>query len=353
MSGSDESHAIPPTPRLPDVGLCPGCGAHVTVGDRICDLCGADLVATPPKPPEKASSKPATPLATLQPMLSSTAADDELFALQHGLGEAPGELRRSILRGAIVGLVLAVAIVFGASAVRRPPASPPAPVKLPVGPAPRQVATADEIGIRVNGAAASDPGRSEAAARAVVESQFPELERAYLQALQSGSAEGVLTLHMTVGEDGTIDYVRVSPLGIGSASFVAAVEAQAHAWRFPVASAGVASVHYPIVFYLPKTDPHQLVARVGGASAPPTAPDPGDVDSGAAGAPAGGRLPERQILQETQLHGGPSWSSAVLRDLDPGESVIEVGKQGDWVKVTTTDPGAEPGFVWREHVSSD
>ncbi len=126
-----------------------------------------------------------------------------------------------------------------------------------------QVATADDIGIRIVGAGAAQGERSEAAVRHDVEQHFTELQQSYLTALEADStAEGVVTLHMTLAVDGTVAYVRSTPLGLADRGFVTIIERQAAAWRFVPSQVGLVSVHYPLVFHLPMTDPHELVTRL-------------------------------------------------------------------------------------------
>jgi len=264
-----------------------------------------------------------------------------VFALQHRMDEERRELRRSVTLGVATGLFLTMLVVVGVNAYRSRGgigATPPAPSatpQLPIGRAASQVATADEIGIKISGAGAADPGRSEAAVRRDVEPHLGELQQGYLAALQTNPAlEGVVTLHMTVAEDGGVAYVRATALGVTDRGLLSGIERQAAAWRFPPSPAGLTSVHYPLVFYLPKTDPHQLIARLQGSSDP-----------------AGGAA--RRALQPTQVHAAASWSSAVLRNLEEGDEVAVVARRGDWFEVTASDPQPVRGFVWAEHLSAD
>ena len=223
--------------------LCPACGGHASLTDRICDLCGADLTRAH----------------------SPGGSDEALFALQHRRDEKRPELPRGNMFVVVSGLVLALLLALGVNAYRSRAGRvavapvPSATSQLAIG----QVATADDIGIKIAGAGAADPGRSEALIRHTVEQHFTELQQSYLTALEADSnAEGVVTLHMTLAADGTVAYVRSTPLGLADRGFVTIVERQAAAWRFVPSRVGLVSVHYPLVFHLPKTDPHGLVIRL-------------------------------------------------------------------------------------------
>lgn len=231
-------------PRTRRFVLCPSCGGHASLTDRICDSCGADLTrAQPPGGSDEAPSR----------------------------DEKRPELRRASMIRVVSGLVLALLLALGVKAYRSRGGSVAVP---PVSSATsqlaiNQVATADGIGIKIVGVGAADPGRSEAVIRHVVEQHFAELQQSYLNALEADSnAEGVVTLHMTLAADGTVAYVRSTPLGLSDRGFVTIVERQAAAWRFVPSQAGLVSVHYPLVFHLPKTNPHELVTRLRESSGP-------------------------------------------------------------------------------------
>ena len=104
-----------------------------------------------------------------------------------------------------------------------------------------------------------------------------------------------MTLHMTLAADGTVAYVRSTPLGLADRGFVTIVERQAAAWRFVPSEVGLVSVHYPLIFHLPTTDPHELVTRLRESSGPVV----------------GG---EGRARQATQLYAGASWSGPLLGD---------------------------------------
>ncbi len=223
--------------------LCPACSGHASLTDRICDLCGADL--TRDQPPGDS--------------------EEALFAILRRRDEKRRELRRANRFGVVSALVLALLLALGVNVYRSRGGRvavapvPSATSQLAIG----QVATADDIGIKIAGAGAADPGRSEAVIRHTVEQHFAELQQSYLSALETDSnAEGVVTLHMTVAADGTVAYVRSTPLGLADRGFVTIVERQAAAWRFVPFRVGLVSVHYPLVFHLGKTDPHELVLRL-------------------------------------------------------------------------------------------
>jgi hypothetical protein len=132
----------------------------------------------------------------------------------------------------------------------------------------RRFAAGDDIGIRIVGAGAVDPGRSVTVIRRTVEQHFADLQRSYLSALKvDDDAQGVVTLHMTLAADGTVAYVRSSPLGLTDRGFVTIVEGPAGARRVVPSQAGLVSVHYPLVFHLPKTNPHELVTQLRTSSA--------------------------------------------------------------------------------------
>jgi hypothetical protein len=264
--GAGRGAASSGAPRPPALELCPVCKAHVSPTERICDLCGADLTQRPPIGATPVSGPPAAPSAD---------SDEDLLALRHFKGKHRHELRRSIILGVTTGLFLALLLVLGVTAYRSRTASelgipvPSATPRVPSGKGAGQVATADEVGIRINGVGAANPQRSEAAIRRDVEQHLGELQQAYLVALQTDpAAEGVVTLHMTLAADGTVAYVRSTSLGLADREMFANVERQAAAWGFAPSPAGLASVHYPLVFYLPRTDPRQLVARLQGSRSP-------------------------------------------------------------------------------------
>ena len=245
--------------------LCSVCKAHVSPTERICGLCGADLTQRPP------IGAPPAP---------SEDSDEDLLALRHFKVKHRRELHRSITLGVTTGLFLALLLVSGVTAYRSRTASelgiplPSATPRSPSGNRGSQVATADEVGIRISGVGALKPERSQAAIRREVEQHLGELQQEYLVALQADpAAEGVVTLHMTVAADGTVAYVRSTALGLADRQMLANVERQAAAWRFAPSPAGLASVHYPLVFYLPRTDPRQLVTRLQGPRDPAADPD--------------------------------------------------------------------------------
>ena len=236
--------SIPPRPR--EVALCPACGASVSVAARICDLCGAALTRAVPLP----------------------ASDEVLVPFRRHRDEERSGLFGVNTLGMVSGLIVALLLVLGIKAARLqggstaapvPSATPQPAILQPVG----QVATADQMGIKIAGTAASDPGRSEAVIRRAVEEHFTELQQSYLAVLQAdATAEGVMTLHMTLAADGTVAYVRSTSLGLADRGFVTTVERQAATWRFGTSSVGLASVHYPLVFHLSKTDAGELVTRL-------------------------------------------------------------------------------------------
>jgi RNA polymerase subunit RPABC4/transcription elongation factor Spt4 len=263
----DASTEAPPTARRPPVlELCPACEAHVSPTDRICDLCGADLTQRPWTGPPPVSGPLAAP---------SGDSAEELLAFRHFDAKHRRELRRSITRGVATGLLLTLLLVVGVNAYRSRSASdlgipvPSATLRLPRGKEASQVATADEVGIKISGVGAADPERSEAAIRRTVEQHLGELQEEYVTALQTApAAEGVVTFHMTLAADGTVAYVRSTALGLADRGMLANIERQAAGWRFAPSPAGLTSVHYPLVFHLPKSDPRQLVARLQGSSGP-------------------------------------------------------------------------------------
>ena len=263
--GAGRGEASSAAPRPPAFELCPVCSAHVSPTERICDLCGADLTRPPVGAP-----------AVSGPLIApSEDSEEDLLALRHFKVKHQRELHRSITRGVKTGLFLALLLVLGVIAYRSRTASesgipvPSVTSRLPSGKGASQVATADEAGIRISGVGAANPQRSEAAIRRDVEQHLGELQQSYLVALQvDPAAEGVVTLHMTLAADGTVAYVRSTALGLADREMLANVERQAATWRFAPSPAGLASVHYPLVFYLPRTDPRQLVARLQGTSGP-------------------------------------------------------------------------------------
>jgi hypothetical protein len=261
LASTDETS--PPFPR------CSNCGETVSATDHFCPGCGARHGDEPlAAPTASAISTQQADLTQAQPPGSS---DEALFAILRWRDEKRRELRRANMFKVLAGLVAALLLTLGVIAYRsRGGSSAVAPVPSVTSQlAISQVATADDIGIKIVGAGAADPGRSEAVIRHTVEQHFAELQQSYLNALEADSnAEGVVTLHMTLAADGTVAYVRSTPLGLTDRGFVTIVERQAAAWRFIASRAGLVSVHYPLVFHLPKTDPHELVIRLRESSGP-------------------------------------------------------------------------------------
>jgi ribosomal protein L32 len=273
---AERAASAPPTREFV---LCPACGGHASLTDRICDVCGADLSRD--QPPGDSY--------------------EALFAILLRRDEKRRERHRAIFR-AVSGLVVALLLALGVNAYRsRGGSAAVAPMRsatpqLAISQRIGQVATADDIGIRIVGAGAAKRGRSEADIRHGVEQHFAELQQSYLIALEADStAEGVVTLHMTLAADGTVAYVRSTPLGLADRGFVTIVERQAAAWRFVPSEVGLVSVHYPLIFHLPTTDPHELVTRLRESSGPVV----------------GG---EGRARQATQLYAGASWSGPLLGD---------------------------------------
>jgi hypothetical protein len=251
LASTDETS--PPFPR------CSNCGDAVSATDHFCPGCGM-----------RHGDEPLTVASASVPQARLRSASDD----------APSELQRGrerhlVLRGAGIlwvfsGLVLALLLALGIRAYRsggwNAALSPLTSATSEPGIS--RVATADDIGIRIVGAGAIDPERSETVIRHAVEQHFTELQGSYLTALTADhSAEGVVTLHMTLAADGTVAYVRSSPLGLTDRGFVTIIERQAAAWRFVPSQAGLVSVHYPLVFHLPKTNPHELVKRLQASTA--------------------------------------------------------------------------------------
>ena len=190
------------------------------------------------------------PVASTRLRWRSSAVGDE---------EKPPELRRANMFGVVSALVLALLVALG---VKRPLARwerrGGSSAFRHLAACDGGVATADDIGIRSSAPRRAGPGRSEAAIRHAIDPHFAELQQSYLTALNADSnAEGVVTLHMTLAADGTVAYVRSTPLGLADRGFVTIIERQAAAWRFVPSRAGLVSVHYPLVFHLAKTGPHR------------------------------------------------------------------------------------------------
>jgi hypothetical protein len=319
---SPSNDTITPFPR------CSNCGSAVATTDRFCPGCGA----------RHGHAQPPGGGQAVAPAPSRSNAGSS--ALRVEIGEERRELRNSIALIAAAGLFATLFLGLGVNAYRvragratKPPATAAkAPPSVAVGVS--QVATADEIGIKVAGAGAADPGRAEPVIRRDVEQHFVELQQRYVAALRTDpAAEGVVTLHMTLAADGTVAYVRTSSRGFSNRELASIVEKEAAGWRFAASAMGSASVHYPMVFHLTETDPHALIARLVGPS------EPGATD--------------RRALQATQLHAGASWSSPVLRDLEKGDRVAVVARRGDWLEVKADDSQPVRGYVWAEHLAGD
>lgn len=316
---------ITPFPR------CSNCGSAVSATDRFCPGCGTSHGHAPPPAPFQTAV-----------VAAPSRSNGDSSALQGEIGEERRELRNSIALVAAAGLFTTLFLGLGVSAYRArggraamPPATA-AKAQPSIGIRVSQVATADEIGIKIAGAGAADPRRAEPVIRRDVERHLAELQQGYLAAVRTDpTAEGLVTLHMTLAADGTVAYVRSTPLGFTDRELVSIVEQQAGGWRFEPSPMGSASVHYPLVFHSTDTDPHALVARLLGSSGPVAGTD-------------------QRALQATQLHAGASWSSPVLRDLEKGDSVAVVARRGDWLEVKADDPQPPVrGYVWAEHVAGD
>jgi Double zinc ribbon len=251
LASTDETS--PPFPR------CSNCGDAVSTTDHFCPGCGTrhgdePLTAAP---------------ASVHQTRPRSASDDAPSELQSGR-EKHLALRGTGILLVFSGLVLALLLALGIGAYRSGGwnAALSLVTSATSEPAISRVATADDIGIRIVGAGAVDPERSETVIRHAIEQHFTELQRSYLTALTADhSTEGVVTLHMTLAADGTVAYVRSSPLGLTDRGFVTIIERQAAAWRFVPSQAGFVSIHYPLVFHLPKTNPHELVKRLQASTA--------------------------------------------------------------------------------------
>ncbi len=320
---SPSNETITPFPR------CSNCGSAVATTDRFCPGCGA----------RHGHAQPPGAAQTVAPAPSRS--NEGPSALQVEIGQERRELRNSIALMAAAGVFATLFLSLGVNAYRaragRTPAPPAIAVKGPpsVAVSVSQVATADEIGIKIAGAGAADPGRAEPVIRRDVERHLGELQQGYVTALRTDpAAEGVVTLHMTLAADGTVAYVRTSSRGFSNRDLPSVVEKQAAGWRFAASAVGSTSVHYPLVFHSTQTDPHALVARLVGPRGPVAGPD-------------------HRALQATQLHAGASWSSPVLRNLERGDLVAVVARRGDWIEVKADDSQPVRGYVWAEHLAGD
>jgi hypothetical protein len=320
---SPSNDTITPFPR------CSNCGSAVATTDRFCPGCGAGHGhAHPPGAAHAVGPAPSR-------------SNEGPSALRVEIGEERRELRNSIALMAAAGLFATLFLGLGVNAYRArlgrsatPPATA-AKAQPSVAGSASQVATSDEIGIKITGAGAGDPGRAEPVIRRDVERHLVELEQGYIAVLRKDpGAEGIVTLHMTLDADGTVAYVRTSSLGFSNRELAPIVEEQAAGWRFAGSATGSTSVHYPLVFHLTATDPQALVARLVGPSGPAAGTD-------------------QRTLQPTQLHAGASWSSPVLRNLEKGDLVAVVTRRGDWLEVKADDPEPVRGYVWAEHLAGD
>jgi hypothetical protein len=244
-----------------------------------------------------------------------------------------------LLTGLLIGSFYLYQTYFQAAVV---PPPPPAPAQ-PAG----QVVTAEELGLQVAGAGARDPGRSPATIREQVEPHLSELKAAYDQSLQADpSLKGSVTLHMTVTADGKVTYVKAEPRGIADTAFVETVQAQARAWQFPAISAGIASVHYPLLFYPEGTDPKALIAALPPVKPEePAVPDEQRSPDGEKGFPR-----KYRVTQPTYVRDQPTWMSKAVANLEEGTRITVVGREGDWLKVQPRKAENPPGYVWKEHV---
>ena len=267
LASTDET--TPPFPR------CSNCGETVSATDHFCPGRGTRHGDEPLAAP--ASSAIRTQQADLTQAQPPGSSHEALLAILRWRDEREKrrELRRANMFKVLSGLVVALLLTLGVIAYRsRGGSAAVAPMRsatpqLAISQRTGQVATADDIGIRIVGAGAAQEGRSEAVIRHGVEQHFAELQQSYLTALEADStAEGVVTLHMTLAADGTVAYVRSTPLGLADRGFVTIVERQAAAWRFVPSEVGLVSVHYPLIFHLPTTDPHELVTRLRESTGP-------------------------------------------------------------------------------------
>jgi Double zinc ribbon len=236
----------PPFPR------CFNCGDMVSAADHFCPGCGM-----------RHGDEPLTTAAASQgrPL---NGPEEAPSALHRGT-QARLVHRREGIAWVFFGLVVALLFALGVRTYRAGGWNAALSLATSAAPEPAIscVATADAIGIKIVGAGAVDPGRSVTVIRQAVEQHFADLQRSYLSALKvDDDAQGVVILHMTLAADGTVAYVRSSPLGLTDRGFVTIVERQAAAWRFIPSQAGLVSVHYPLVFHLPKTDPRELVMQL-------------------------------------------------------------------------------------------
>lgn len=242
----------PPFPR------CSKCGDMVSATDHFCPGCGM-----------RHGDEPLATAAGSFFRGAPLSGPEEVASASHRGGEKHLVRRGNGIFWAFSGLVVALLLAFGVRTYRAGGwnATPSAVTSASSEPTIRCIATADDIGIRIVGAGAVDPGRSVTVIRQAVEQHFADLQRSYLSVLKvDDDAQGVVMLHMTLAADGTVAYVRSSPLGFTDRGFAAIVERQASVWRFAPSPAGFVSVHYPLVFHLPKTDPHELVTQLRASS---------------------------------------------------------------------------------------
>ncbi|MEA2624832.1 MAG: Double zinc ribbon [Candidatus Binatota bacterium] len=270
------ARTVRPTPpaRGGETLHCPACGATVSVGDHVCELCGASLAGVVPAAPKVAGPSPAPhppPPAGARTARSAGLTPEEMFAVEQAVQQRRSARRRSILLGGATAIIVALGLAIGGGALRTTttgsgPAAPAPTVPVRVVPG-GNVAIADELGIRIVGAGAGNSQRSTETIRKIVEGHLGELAKPYDDLVKGGeTSEGAVILHMTVAADGHVVYVRPTPAGLDSLPLLRSIQQAVGAWKLPPIASGLTSIHYPLVFYRRGTDPHDLVARMAASS---------------------------------------------------------------------------------------
>lgn len=337
--GRPRSETVAPSA---EILRCLACRQPILPGDVVCESCGVSLVD---ETPSAFASRQG-----IEPNTAGQSEEETFFTLEEELKRQRREVVRGVGTGVGAGLLLAGLIIGGLYYWRiccQPP--PPVPVVSPPAPAPGQltgrVMTAEELGLKITGVGARDPGRTRQTIREQVEAYFPGLAEAYGHSLQTDpTLKGGVTLHITVAPDGKVANVKAEPRGIADTAFVGTVQTQVQAWQFPPISTGVTIVHYPLLFYPEGADPKQVIAALPKAGPEEPAESSGQPSSD------GQTFPRRyKVVQLTYVRDKPTWASKAVAELRENTKITVVGVENGWLKVQPRNQKNPPGYVWQEH----
>ncbi len=267
-------------------------------------------------------------------------------------------------------------------------------VRGPVDTSIAQVLSPTELGLSISGPGAGDVNRTESLLREKIESQLDNLRSVYQQQIQlKPGLMGSLTLQLTISPSGAITKVEELAAQINDDDFKKSAVEEAYKWRFPEASSGLVSVHYPLLFVPPGMDVATLLKRTQSIEprlaepVEPPKPTPPEEEKGHARqlvepdvkAPrfsepktspvvsSAPRKPQPQptvtppppeppkpvttvpyeTLTQTFVYREPREDSPRVASIPAGVSVNVVGVRGDWLEVRSKR-GNPPGFIRKD-----